>query len=636
MKKLLKGILAVIMVLPIFLACGVSGNAQAENTPIPDGSARLAIHKKKMLNLPDPKVQNTGAEMGAFDSYDPLPDIEFKVYDVTTEFYAAYTGANAQGNALAAAKGVDVTGKTAIENGTGTTDEDGDLYLDVPKKSGEKDAVYLIVETPKEGVTEEERMVVAFPVYQMTDTGTYTDTELTTIHLYPKNVVTVDGSLVVTKKGSGTGALLNGAKFIITREAAEQTQYLSGAENGIFTWSATETKAFSFESGKSYTISDSEKAVNGILGIDGNTGILSVVGFEYGAYTLIETEAPDNAGLIDEAYSFEINSEKKSSVFDVVNDDSLIEKTIPEITVGDRNFSIGEEIPYEISTNIPMGIGRVNEDGTNYYTQFDLNDTHDKALTYVRGALYVRDDDGDELIADVNYTFDQTFGTGEETSDKFKVAVNPEYIPELAAGKKLVYKYVMKLNDTATPDKGFENVADVETNHTSDTSDIVTVKTGGKRFVKVDQDAATNVLAGAKFIVARGTVKENNREYLVMNDAGEISWSPTDTDAEEYVSVVDTGIVLVTGLKYGQYFLIEKEAPTGYVRLTQELDFTVAAGTYADEEGILAEAYQVANKHKGVLPSTGGTGIVAFVLIGVVALGGAALYFTKGRRQIEG
>ncbi len=61
-----------------------------------------------------------------------------------------------------------------------------------------KNAVYLIVETalpdPEKVKVEKaaEPLVVALPVYEMsTDGKTYTDKELATVHLYPKNVGTI-------------------------------------------------------------------------------------------------------------------------------------------------------------------------------------------------------------------------------------------------------------------------------------------------------------------------------------------------------------------------------------------------------------------------------------------------------------
>lgn len=640
--KLITTILTMVMVLPFFLGLGSAKGIDAEATE----EATLVLHKKKMIELPDP-IQNTGEEMdgkdGLFSGYDPLPGVTFHVYDVTDSFYENYIakdGKTAQEAAIDEVKGLGEKdlGEPAFK---GTTNESGEITLNnVPKKSGEQDAVYLIVEQPKDGVTVAERMVLAFPVYEMTTAGKYTDTELNTIHLYPKNVVATDGSLIVNKKGTAEGESINGAEFIISRNVGNETQYLSGAAGGIFTWTKNKVEGedsvgpFKFFSGQTYTISDAAEAVKGILAVEKNDGKLNIAGFEYGNYILTETEAPKGAGLIEEDYTFVISSEKKSASFDVENDTSIIEKKIPTAEANGISYGIGEAIDYEISTNIPKGIARQNTDGTNYYTKFELKDTHDKVLSFIEGnyKLVIRDKNGGETIVPetTGYTINHVTGTG--STDDFTVSIAEAYIPSLTPGAKLVFKYQMALNDTANPDTGYNNTASVTTNHTSDTSEPVIVKTGGKRFLKVDVDNQ-NYLAGAEFIVARG--EGDAREYLAVNDAKELIWETNKTAAKVFTSSSTNGLVDVAGLKYGDYFLIEIKAPDDYVLPTKEVDFTISDGSYGVQED-LATAQPVPNKHRGSLPSTGGSGIVAFVLIGVVAVGGAVLYFTKGRRQIEG
>ena len=151
-----------------------------------------------------------------------------------------------------------------------------------------------------------------------------------------------------------------------------------------------------------------------------------------------------------------------------------------------------------------------------------------------------------------------------------------------------------------------------------------TVQTYGKRFKKID-NATAETLKDAEFKIKKGN------EYLQIADetgplatftgvaSGKtVKWVAKD-QATTFISP-ETGEFGIYGLASGT------KAPDGYV--------LIAPITFTPDN--TATELLVANKHKGILPSTGGTGIVAFVLIGVVALGGAALYFTKGRRQIEG
>ena len=44
-------------------------------------AAQVILHKKKMTDLPDPLIQNSGKEMSEFDQYQGLADISFSVYN---------------------------------------------------------------------------------------------------------------------------------------------------------------------------------------------------------------------------------------------------------------------------------------------------------------------------------------------------------------------------------------------------------------------------------------------------------------------------------------------------------------------------------------------------------------------------
>lgn len=164
----------------------------AEETP---GSATVTIHKLKNKTGP---IVNTGNELSGLNASDFLDGIIYNVYDVTaayhTKYDEVYTSTTAQAaddTARAHVQGTaghapTVSGATLV--GTETTAGGGAATFNLPKKSGGKDAVYVFVEQPKTGITAAEKnLVLSFPVYQLNGDGTYTDIELSTIHLYPKN-----------------------------------------------------------------------------------------------------------------------------------------------------------------------------------------------------------------------------------------------------------------------------------------------------------------------------------------------------------------------------------------------------------------------------------------------------------------
>lgn len=161
----------------------------------PSGDATVTIHKLKNKTGP---IVNTGKVLEGYTASDFLDGITYNVYDVTaayhTKYNAEYTPTTAQAADKAARDHVQgtaglaptVPGATLVA--TKTTAGGGAATFTLPKKSGGKDAVYVFVEQPKTGITKaENNLVLSFPVYQLNSDGTYTDNELTEIHLYPKN-----------------------------------------------------------------------------------------------------------------------------------------------------------------------------------------------------------------------------------------------------------------------------------------------------------------------------------------------------------------------------------------------------------------------------------------------------------------
>lgn len=161
----------------------------------PSGDATVTIHKLKNKTGP---IVNTGNELSGYTASDFLDGITYNVYDVTAAYHAkyneVYTSTTAQAADDAARAHVQGTAghaptvSGAILKDTKTTANGGAATFTLPKKSGGKDAVYVFVEQPKTGITAAEKnLVLSFPVYQLNGDGTYTDIELSAIHLYPKN-----------------------------------------------------------------------------------------------------------------------------------------------------------------------------------------------------------------------------------------------------------------------------------------------------------------------------------------------------------------------------------------------------------------------------------------------------------------
>ncbi|MGQ7386742.1 SpaH/EbpB family LPXTG-anchored major pilin [Streptococcus suis] len=179
------------------LFVGIFSNLFTPVVSADETTATVTIHKLKNKTGP---IVNTGNELTGLTASDFLDGITYNVYDVTaayhTEYNRVYTSTTAQAADDAARKHVQgtaghaptVSGATLVGKPQ-VTENGGAATFTLPKKSTSgKNAVYVFVEQPKTGITAaENNLVLSFPVYQLNSDATYTDIELSTIHLYPKN-----------------------------------------------------------------------------------------------------------------------------------------------------------------------------------------------------------------------------------------------------------------------------------------------------------------------------------------------------------------------------------------------------------------------------------------------------------------
>ena len=93
----------------------------------------------------------------------------------------------------------------------------------------------------------------------------------------------------------------------------------------------------------------------------------------------------------------------------------------------------------------------------------------------------------------------------------------------------------------------------------------------------------------------------------------------------------DNGSIRVIGFVNGDYVLNETKAPSANYVLLKDgtITFTVEHGKYGTSN------LDVNNTPKGLLPSTGGAGIYAFIIIGAAMMIGAYIWFKKSRQQAE-
>lgn len=580
-----------------------NGTAPAATT------AQVTLHKMKMTSLPDSLIQNIGQEMPGFGGYQYYTEgAEFKVYDVTAEFYAHRALNNSVDDSIAHVQGL-TPSTTPVA--TVTTGNDGKVNFTLNETSGGKHAVYLFVETEKAGVTKAANMVLSFPVYALDENGKYTNTKLDHIHLYPKNEVDADGSLLVSKEGTANNEAINGAKFIV--KDVTTNRFLSGFADGLFTWTTDEASAFEFVTGNIY-----QGLGAAITSTTGTEGHLEINGFEPGSYLLIETEAPANVAIIDASKEtpFTITADQQASTqLTVMNDTILVDKDI----VGDkRDYKVGDLIPYAIKVNIPEGMGDKLSNGDYKHPSMTITDAPDAGLQF-NNIVEIKAGDTIIPLSDVTLA---------DSGNGFVLTI-PASALAAYKGKMLEITYDMFLDENADPDVGYNNKATVHTTETEltteDSSDDVF--TGGYKFKKVDANfGENNTLADAEFVVRDADDDDTN--YLHINPAtNAVTWVTSLAEATVFKTEAD-GLINVAGLEYGTYFLEEIKAPADYVLLEERVPFTVAKGSYTENLRL-----DVTNIRKGRLPSTGGSGIYGILGIGVVLVATTGGYYVKRRRE---
>lgn len=610
---------AIVMVLP--LAFGFVGNgAQAAEKD----TQTVTIHKMAFDTMPG-NIDNTGDIMPEFNGK-TLDGAVFTAYDVTKKYWETYDAAPGTDKEKTEAAQEAVL---ALTNLTGTSYEfaatvDGVATKELPKKSADNDgklrnAIYLFKETQSPaGVVQSKSVpfVLGLPIY-----NEGTDTEKAVVHVYPKNeteVLTLGFTKYGVEADGQTNSPLAGAKFIlkdtktgkyykdgkIDQDEASAEQIPSD-ENGKVTVKGLVLNPGSYEfyevDSTVSTSKEQDSDAEGIFHYGKNPVVTATVDTDmkvtYSYYDLagnLVQNATDDA----KAYNYKVPAPTKEAEDHDVDTDQVF------------NFEITQLIPTDIAD----------------YTTFALVDKFDPNLQLVNATeadllSEIKASMSEEMAALVSgVTIDAANNTFTVNFDLAKVKAN--------AGKNISFKVQMSVKDGATWGDEIKNDITFD-NDFHDEKDSDSVKTYGKKFLKIDVDSE-NPLADAQFHVL------NPEGKLLGTKDGKQAWGAEgDTGFEPTVLTSNTqGEFEVSGLAQKDadgnnitYQLKEIKAPEGYALAETPFDFVADDGT---------ATLNINNKHKGSLPSTGGKGIVAFVAVGVVAIAGAGLYFMKGRKHIEG
>lgn len=369
------------------------------------------------------------------------------------------------------------------------------------------------------------------------------------------------------------------------------------------------------------------------------TGLPLISSGKDAAYLFVETTTPDSPTIIEKAAPFilampiytAMGSAGQLNTDIHVYPKNVSAKNIKEMTNVDvfgsvtingkeyPNVQIGDVLSYKLTIQVPTNIGT--------RTSFVIKDTPGAGMAVADPENLVVTG----LTSPTDYTVTISPTRNELTINLVPGSANVKAL----AGDALVITYDMVLTEDAVPDTIIENNASIIINGTTTTKMTPPpgVVTGGKQFIKKDGQT-DKALENAKFKAYRETEEGMKWATFTVNALGVnafAGWVTDEADATEVTSAAD-GVIKITGLTQGTYFLKETVTPDGYVLLDEPQEFTVVYGGYGETEQL---RQTILNVPKGLLPATGGTGIYAFLAIGSMIMLGAYIWFKRSKEQAE-
>lgn len=395
------------------------------------------------------------------------------------------------------------------------------------------------------------------------------------------------GEITLVKKDADTGEKLNGAKFTLRKKNGDELV----------------TPQFLLETGKNYlyqyNATDKKYELVEDTGSTGKKGEITVSGLPIDEYYFQEEAAPDG-------YIYEDNGKSD----------------LAEITADGDTVSVTRENRQKVGK---LKLTKKNSDGEKLDgAEFELYLVNPDTSETKMGTKFVTGKDYEYKYNSTSkkYEFIESTGT--------KGEINISGLP--------LGKYY--LLETKAPD-GYKIVGDGKTVVTEITNDGVTITfevtneraEGGVTLEKKDATIDKN-LKGAKFKVATnsdGTTWFAPEELEVgdgTNAKGTYKAVKTGSTWNFQLENVVTpvGELVITGMPEGIYYFVETQAPTGYVKPSSPVKFTITGGQLAS-----ANIVTVENHPKGTLPETGGKGHSLIISLALSAFMIVCIYFATER-----
>lgn len=318
-----------------------------------------------------------------------------------------------------------------------------------------------------------------------------------------------------------------------------------------------------------------------------------------------------------------------------------VDSTNPNATVKDKN-----EVPTLDKKITGVAYGSLDEDGKKALALVGTTVHYASTITVGKGAegyvfhddmgsglelktdtIKVNDNDDDVKPTEIKYNLSLDKN---KTDDTIYIEFDNSYIGKLAEKTVITISYDAIVTSGALTYNSVDgkNTASLDYAHSTGTSSTPTKETevhNAKLTVKKiqpgDGPAEQKPLAGAGFVIKKAdkyykyTVNETTKKPSV-------EWVDDIKDATEQVSDEDGNVPAFTGLADGTYTLVEKTTPAGY-NTAEDFNFEIVKGDYSENN--LVWNVPVLNVKGIELPSTGGMGTVAFAVVGLIVMAGAAV-----------
>ena len=308
-----------------------------------------------------------------------------------------------------------------------------------------------------------------------------------------------------------------------------------------------------------------------------------------------------------------------------------LDKKITGVGIGDYTEPTDEAIA-QLGTTVTFTSTIKVGKGVGYY---EFHDNMDDTLKLQEGSVKVKG------ITAYKYNIYTKSSNSEYTTDTLMVAFDNGAIASMEQNSTITISYqaVVK-SGNLTADKPAKNTAYLsygvnDKNEEENGADArtsapqlnLTNRTGDKVTrvynARIEVNKFEKSEAGADIALPNaGFVLMNDKNKYYMLNGENVEWVNEIAQAKEFMSDENGKVGPFVGLANGTYTLIEKTVPASYNKADDQ-EIIIDTKNYTSQN--LDRLVKVENRKGIKLPSTGGMGTVAFAVVGLIVMAGAAV-----------